>query len=174
MMDEITTVSQFIDGAVQFKEEPYFTDEKLRNFTQLMLDAQMSGLDIDTDVGIGKTPKMRIWIRHPNFAKADKMGDVQTMAFRAMNGLLNEIFRQRWHIEQLQAEIKQQPAPDVTARALELEVEALRGMAAKLDCSLCPTKKSQYPGCYHNCLGAICEACEAQARAEAENKEATK
>lgn len=119
-MDEITTVDQFIDGAVQFKEEPYFTDGKLRKFTQLMLDAQMSGLDIDTDVGIGKTPKMRIWIRHPNFTKADKMGDVQTMAFRAMNGLLNEIFRQRWHIEQLQAEIRklQQPTPDVTARAL--------------------------------------------------------
>jgi hypothetical protein len=175
MMDEnITNVDQFIEGAVVLKEKPYFTDEKLRNFAQMMLDAQVDELDVESDVGIGK-PKMRIWIRHPNFTKADKLSDIMTMAYRALNGLLCEVFRAQWHTKELQAEIRTLQAQQ--SRALELacsKIAKLFTMPRGFECE----SKGKQGTCNFDCVKCLAEfflaeACEAQERAEMKNNTTT-
>lgn len=100
---EPTTVEEFIAGAEEWGDTEIFSEEQLRDFCQRMIDA--SG-DFETRLtaNASKSSKITINVYHPSYDKAAKMADILAGGFRACNGLLNEVCRQRAQLRMLNAE----------------------------------------------------------------------
>jgi len=92
---EVTNVDDFIAGAEEWGTTEIYSEETLRSFVQRMMDAAD---DYNCSFGASLTKDKRsivLTVYSPDIDKADKMSDIMAGSYKAMNGLLNEIFRLR-------------------------------------------------------------------------------
>jgi hypothetical protein len=148
MKEKITTVEEFVKGAVSLGDQPYFSEESLRDFTQRLLDMQTeAGYDIDTEVNTAKSRKVRMLFYGPDFREMERISELYENAHRYVNCLLCEVYRLR---AQLAAVTRDR---DVAREAVRLSATGLR----------CATG----PGCLYEGGCRECEAACAYALAEA-------
>lgn len=98
-----TTVEEFIAGAEEWGDIEIFSERLLKDFAQRMLNAS-DEYDCTFGASLSKNKKINITVYHPNFDKADLMSDIMGGSFKALNGLLNEIFRLRSELRKVQEE----------------------------------------------------------------------
>lgn len=92
---EVYTVEEFIAGAEEWGMTEIYSDETLRAFVQRMMDAAD---DYECTFGptlTKKSSKIVVTVYNPDIGKAEKMSDILAGSYKALNGLLTEIFRLR-------------------------------------------------------------------------------